>query len=535
MVSRDDRTSESEVYRNFYFTGTPDGSGAVDNKIGADIDRLRSYFFSPVDPRFRIEFDRDKPAHVRAQAMAAGNWLSREFQFRSVDLCYAEALKWALIESCGHVKLLWNRGGFDPWFVAKNFFGVFQEGIADLDRQDAFVHSTFMTPSSFARTIRGHPEEAAIMRRIEREAQQGMDQPSGLKQLLIGGTIPVNLTPPQTAQAGGWVEWMKAPRPVLDPQTLASLIEVNELWVIDNEREDYSTFQLVGDIVIDGALQRRNLSGVKGMHPFIKTCPNGLHDYYWGRSEVADMMMPQEALSQQVNGINRVMRMQEDPPTSLQGIRGDAQKKRAALMKPGGFIAEIDPQFKVENHAPHLADQALPWLAELNQISDRASGFEAPISRGHGEPGVRSGTHGETLVRMASPRLRDRALISEREYSDVGQFGFELARVKVGERFELHYSENGQSQATAFTLGQIPDDYRITVDSHSASPAFSEDAYRRIMDLVRSKAINDVDLIRLTHPPGEDTLVANAEERHKEQAQLLASHPELLKRQSAHR
>lgn len=538
-VSRQDRIEQCQVMRNFYFTGTADGTSSIDNEIFPEVDQLASSLFSPVDPRFAMEFDRNTTEENRAIGDATASYLSRDFRRRGVDECFAEAVNWGLVESSSFVKLLWGRNGFDPYLVGQTFMGVFNEAVNDLDRQDAFVHSTFVTPAAFERSISGHPEEAAILRAVRRSAAavppDEIASQSGLRRLLIGGTIPVNLTPPQQSTPAGWVNWIKGPSAVLSPTTLASLIQVDELWVIDNEREDYTTFQLVGDIVIEGKLQRRNLCGLKGHNPFIQVSPNNVKDYFWGRSEVANLMMPQEAISAQVNGINRIMRMQEDPPMSFQGVTGNVDDKRSALMKPGGRISELNPQFKIDNHAPKLPEGAIPWTGELREVFHRASGFEAPVSRGLGEQGIRSGVHGDTMVRMASPRLRDRALAVERTYTALGDLGFQYLRAKNGEKFDVKFKDSGQSKTASFIFSQVPDDYDLHVDSHSASPSFANDARTLAFNLARLKAIDDVDTIRLTHPPQEDTLIAHAEERKREQAAFMAQHPELLHKHGAHR
>lgn len=532
LVSRQERIYQCNTFRNFYFTGSPDQSCAIDNEIFAEVDQLASMLFSPVDPHFAMSFDRTEDTHVRAMGDAAAAYLSREFHRHGVDECFADAVNWGLIEASSFIKLGWGRQGFDPYLIGQTFMGVFNEAQIDLEHQDAFVHTTFVTPASFERSIKGHPEERAILRQVRKSsAQENMGESEGaggLRRLLIGGTIPVNLTPPQTSIPAGWVNWIRGPQATLSPQVLAELIQIDELWVIDNEREDYTTFQLAGDVVIEGKLQRRNLCGIKGRHPFIQVTPNPLKDYFWGRSEVAALMMAQEAVSAQVNGINRTMRMQEDPPLSFQGISGDIDQKRSALMKPGGRISEVNPTFKIDNHAPKLPEQALPWLESLRENFHRASGFEAPASRGMGDAGMRSGLQANTAVRMASSRLRDRALLVERRYAALGDLGFQISQEKVADRMIAKIKD--QNESIPFLLKQIPDDYMLEVDAHSSSPAFTDDARRLAFDLARLKAIDDVDLLRLTHPPREDTLVADAEERHRKQAAFLAQHPEALRK-----
>jgi|SRR5216684_7683774 len=79
-----------------------------------------------------------------------------------------------------------------------------------------------------------------------------------------------------------------------------------------------------------------------------------------------------------------------------------------------------------------------------------------------------------------------------------------------------------------FTLKQLPEDFHVGVDSHSASPAFMEDAHRTALELHKAGAISPADLIRLMHPQHEDMLIAAAERREAAQAKLLQEHPELL-------
>jgi hypothetical protein len=529
-VSRDDRVMQSQAYRNFYFTGTDDGAGAVDNEIYPAVDHLASSLFSPVNPRFVFSFDHSHDQAEQAKGHIASSYLSREFSRRGVDNSFATAVNWGLVDASCFVKLLWGRKGLDPYVIAQGFMGVYYEGLQGLDRQDAFVHTSFMTLGSFERSIADHPEERAIKNYVRRRARADptiMGQQHDVRTLLIGGTIPVNLTPPQSSIPGGWVNWVKGPRPQVDAQTLTELVQIDELWVIDNDREDYTTFQLVDELVIEGKLQRRNLLGISGHQPFVQICPNPVIDYFWGRSEVAQLMIAQQAITAQVNGISRTMRMQEDPPMTFNGMTGNIDEKRSTLMKPGGRLAENNPQFKAENMAPKLPEQALPFLSDLRDNFNRQGGFEAPVSRGMGEQGIRSGVHGETMVRMSSPRLRDRALDIEKTYAELGDLGFQMLQDKVPDMFVAHV--DGQAKPVEFILDQVADDYELSVDSHSSSPAFSQEARSLAFDLARTHAIDDKGLIRLTHPPQEDTLLADIDERRKKQAEMVAAHPEMLR------
>ena len=105
------------------------------------------------------------------------------------------------------------------------------------------------------------------------------------------------------------------PTPVLDPKVAENLIRLDELWVMDKERDDYTTLRYVRPgIVIEGEDKRRNLSGLtdslgkdaelKGFHPFVKVSPNEVQGYFWGMSEIACIYRLQDDLNDQVRALD---------------------------------------------------------------------------------------------------------------------------------------------------------------------------------------------------------------------------------------
>jgi hypothetical protein len=70
-----------------------------------------------------------------------------------------------------------------------------------------------------------------------------------------------------------------------------------------------------------------------------------------------------------------------------------------------------------------------------------------------------------------------------------------------------------------FTLHDIPEDFQVTVDSHSASPAFAEDNRQMAIALARAGAVDAEDLIRMLHPPGAELLLSRLRRRQKKQAE----------------
>ena len=61
-------------------------------------------------------------------------------------------------------------------------------------------------------------------------------------------------------------------------------VEMHELWVWNDETEDYQVVTIASpDVIIydrPGAA-----CSLKGECPFVQICPNPLYDYFWGASE----------------------------------------------------------------------------------------------------------------------------------------------------------------------------------------------------------------------------------------------------------
>ena len=79
--------------------------------------------------------------------------------------------------------------------------------------------------------------------------------------------------------------------PMLAPEVAKQLVRIDELWVLDDERQDWTTIRVAeNDIVIEGRYKHRNLLSdgdnpfLKGEQPFRKICPNESDGYFWGQS-----------------------------------------------------------------------------------------------------------------------------------------------------------------------------------------------------------------------------------------------------------
>ncbi len=511
FASREARRDLNKIWNNYYYSGATDGVPATYNRTFSHVDRLGSMLFSPVDTRFSLEGDpADDPKDIDL-LQAGGRYLNREFHRCNVDLAFASGVNWGLVKGCALVKQLWGNEGLEPWLVQPEQFGVLREDIADLDRQDAFCETTYMTKAAFRRTIEEHPDKRDIMSKVEQSLSARNDE-NGQDDYLM-----------QITQSGGnaMVNFSSVPKPMLSPDVARRLVRLDELWVVDDERQDYTTIRMVQNIVIEGSIKRRNLSGVKGEHPYTKVCPNEVDGYFWGLSEIAAVYKLQDLLNSQIRKLQEVTALKADPPRAFIGFTGMNQEKYNTMRRPGGMISEDAPNAKIETMSPDVPPELL--IERINatiQYFDDVAGF-TPVLMGQGDTGVRSQAQAQTLARNSSPRMRDRALLVERQCVELGEFSLKLLQTKEA---EVMNTEEKQQ----FILMQLPSDFRTSVDSHTSSPAFQEDTRNLAVTLKKMGVIDDESTLQMVHPPHEDALVMKARAKAKAQAALVAQHPELL-------
>lgn len=563
LVSRTARIQRYLAFKNMFLLGSDNPeNAAIFNKTFAYIDDLESLLYSPVSLRFHIgEYDTPNPLEI-AKFRVASSQLHSHIRSSHLDTTISDAVQWSLVKGKSLIKMLWGSTGLSPHLVQPEMFGVLQENRNRLDRDmEAFVHSTYITPYQFRRLIWNHPNRASLEKKAKRymrpaKSDDGHDD-NAMKQIIIGGLYPLqaagNPTPNMTR---GIVEWMQGAAPELSPTLIQQIMRLDELWVWNDEQDDWSTFQIIGDDMlimgedfVTNALAYNPVSGKKdenltGHHPFAEFCPNKTDGYFWGRSEILNIAFLQECINSRINGINAMLRLQEDPPKKFRAVSGVNQNVVAKLKKPGGYWNDSNPNANVENMAPEISDSLWGSLHEYERMFDEMGGLP-PIAKGRGESGVRSQGHAETLVRMFSPRFKDRAILVERDVEGCGGIALDLCRAHVPEKMtawlspeaaglEANLEENPLRLPPVkglvpvdFRFGDLPENVRVTVDSHSSSPAFSMESRALAFDLLKVGAMDAEQLVDHVDAPNPEELIAGIERRAAQQAEMLAQHPEL--------
>ena len=524
-VSMGARANAAKEEQTWLYTGSPDGKGAILNMLNPHLKRTASYIYSPADLRLNIDYGHRYPKETRDKGEIAGRILTREFRRRDIDMQFGQSVGMAMTHGSAITKLLDSSGGMTCNIVAPWHFGVYREDRESLSEQEACDELNFITPFDLWRRISHLPNAQTLFKRAMTHARSksgGSQERAPFNQVLISGMNPaVQTDPPFMNAPGGLVAIYTNSNGVqLSPDVEQELIGFHELWVWDDEREDWTTIQLIEpDILISPLYRRKNLF-IPGELPYGVTCANKVPGYFFGRSEMADLMKLQHLLKDRLDDIKKIMSLQYDRLLGFVGNEAIGDEQYDAF-KQAGYI-NLGPAGDIKDITPKIPPEAFQDVNEIINLINMVSGFNNILS-GQGEQGVRAAEHAQTLMKTASPSLRDRALIVERQCGDLGHKVFEGMIAKDATAYWS--DDDGEKE---FLLSDLPDDYDIGVDSHSSSPIYEQQHEQVAFGLAKLEAIGAEDLINLLPLPHRDILVEHARDREKAQAAFMQQHPELL-------
>jgi hypothetical protein len=500
----------------YYYQGTMDSRAAIYNKTKPFVDKLAGFLMQPTDVRFQLTYDSGEEEDVLDRSQLVAEKLTADYRNTDADTTFAEAVVWSLVNGCQMLKVLpdGDSGTFKMAPVHPQNFGVLSETTLALDEQEAFCHVSFPTKTKLRSMLHDHPRYEEIMARVDDEAKKDRadEEPTYFHQMVVGGLQPLGDVGDAPSSAAGIVNVFPTPTPWQPNRKFSPTVKLCEVWIRDRDRgEDYTTIQVVyPDIVIEGESTRRNLSRIPGKSPFVKVQALPTPGYFWGRSIIADVQMLQDVLNKRLRDIKIMWDRNVNAPQVFSGFTSVTEEQYYKIINEGGFLNDPNPNAKAQKLLDPPPENYLEELEFLFKLFDEASGF-SPIMSGQGESGVRAGVHAQTLVRTSSPHLIKQAANIERQLADTG---FLALRIMQAMDALIYKTEQG----TEFLLSQLPANFNVQVDSHSASPAFAEDNRQVAIALARAGAIDSEDLIHMLHPPGAELLLARLRMRQKAQA-----------------
>lgn len=519
------RLAQYSVWQAYMDAGAEEASRpSIYNKCGPHIERTGGFLFSPLDVRFMVQFGPGADPVWTERSVDIARALNEEYHGTGADLEFSDAVDYGLLYGAAFTKKLW-KGGIETFLVLPSNMGVYREDVNGLERQQAIGFETWLTRADLAELLVDHPNRAEIMSRVSAQplVRDDVDNQNLLHQVIISGTAQAGGLAPTGGQARGVVDvFNTSPTAMLDPEVRADLVKLTELWVKDDDRQDWTTIQYVEPgLLIEPYQQKRN-TFLKGRQPFSLVQPNKRKGYFWGRSELTYLWRLQDIITTRLDDIEHITRLRAHPPRAFIGFAGLGDESKAAIGNLDGMLVEPTPNAKIENLAPEMPQDAYANLDKIVGYYDDVAGF-TPLMSGQGETGVRSNSQSTTLSRAGMVRMRKAALGVERQCNEDGDLFLELLIAK-----DPGALVRRDRQGHEYLLSQMPPDRTVRVESHSASPVFAMDETQLAFALARAGAVDEEGLLLLTHPPQVEKLLQLLAKKKAEQAQMMKDNPELF-------
>lgn len=507
LASRSRRVEQYATWRNYFFYGTTDGeSPSPYNLLYSHLDTLTSFLYASDSTRFSVKMGSHAPRSDYRRTQAFAKRIMEEWKTSNADIVVGMAVLWALVYDSTFLKLIRRRGHVYPFVVDPACFGVYRDDVPMLDRQEAFVHTYYMTKTDLEKRIALHPNRHDILRKVSdthaKDDTAASTPPIVNRVVMTSGQPGVgmdSLIGEANVNIGGTADYTA--------QLAVPVIEMQEIYVWNDDEDDYQVCTMASSTVV--VFDRPNIfmprtGEFEGEHGFVQICPNPLPDYFYGQSEVSKLYTIQEKLNDRMADIERLEQKQVDPPSAWGGM-GLAEDKLDAFNEPGANIAIGDANYKREVFIPTIPEHVYSSLDRFQAQMDVVSGLPNVV-QGKGESGVRSAGHAGKLLTVGTARPKKRALIIEDSLEKAATlYGI---CIYVDETDEL-IDEKGE----VFIPAQMSSHFTVEVDAHSNSPVFAEDSKAVAAGLFKAKAITRQRLIQLTNPPMQEELIRDLEEK----------------------
>lgn len=513
--TRQERSEHYDVLRHYFLFGRgPNEEETPYNKIFPHIDLLASFLFASETTRFAINIPPSSAEIEYARISPLTEAIHDIWETSNADQVFGQALLWSLVFDSMFVKLIVRVNPDNPkeWEVMPfpvdpSSMGVLREDTPHSDRQEALVHTYHITRSQLEHDLAKHPSKEKILANASAAPVRSNEQiPSGAERIIMQAVTPTmvgNTNIEVTASSD------------YKPKVAEPLIEMQELWVWNDEISDYQVVTRMENTVT--IFDRKNFF-IPCEHPFIQVCPNPIYSYYWGMSEVARLIGLQQWRNKRVKQIDDLLDKEVDPPTALTGWMGLIEETNFALNKAGGVITTDSMNAKAQKFAPEMPQNLFGVIHEIDNSFAEMSGLQN-IMMGKGESGVRSGRQTSELARLGSARIKKRALIIEDSLEKMATL-----YLKIMQKHSA--SDYVDEKGTVFIPNQFTNDYTVKVDGHSNSPLFVEDHKQEAGELFEAHAIDRASLIEIISPPMKKVLLRRLKEIEKREQQQAAMEAE---------
>lgn len=524
LVSLPARRARYQELRKWVLYGSSGTIAAKFNKIWPTLDQLTAFTFAAESTRFALELSEDESSEnksgfddepERCDILSAA--IRETWHDGHGDRSFTEAVFWAFAYGCTAIKQAWIEGEARYYMVEPGMLGVLREDVPMLDDQEAIAQPYCIGKDQLRRVLLagGHAEEEVDKFMLEVPTVSG-DKSAPEEENFVGRLVISQSQPTMTGAIADLQNWSSS----LTPEIREDLVEMHELWLWDDDLDEYRVVTLAGNhhIIFD-----REGSSMfnKGEQPFTLVCPEPIYNYIWGKSQAESLIPLQMWREDRMRQIDGLWQRQLKPPMVMSGFMGMTEEKAAALFRPMGTISDQNQNASVKPLTPQMPPDPFAELREIDMMFEYTVGLP-PVTQGRGEPGVRAGDQATEMSRMPAARMRKRALQVESALERIGTLTFKLLQ---RESRRVYHTEAG----TAFVAGQFPQEYAVTVAAHTSSPLFSGDLKQDAEMMFKEGLIDGATLLELLDPPMVQVLQSRLRQREKKQAQQQQEEVAMLK------
>jgi hypothetical protein len=528
-VSQANRAAYYRLLNAIAETGRPDNGGkAMINMMNAHLERTAAHMFSPIELKFDIDYDNVYPADILDKGKIFAKHITRHWERSGTDTLFGrgvyEALKygacfmkqWATKEGddADGEKFKFERRLVMPWN-----FGVYREDNNSLEEQDAMVETTLLTMPEVWSRIWNLPHAEKLYEQIKAASStnQSMSQPDSYFHSVLSSSQLNTNTGLQAATRpipGGIVQVSSDANQVMGPSVAAETVMLHELWV--KGENDWLTIQIIDPNILVTVFKLTNLL-IPGsqLQPYRIIQANEVSNWLWGRSELVDLIEPQGWLTSMTEDARRLMGLQIDKFLGLVGDSGMTDETYA-MARQAGYM-NMPPASTITDLTPKFPPELLPMIKFALEMINTLGSFPE-IMQGKGEAGVRAGVHANTLLKTASPTLRDRSLVVERQCAAHADLTASLMEAKDANFYWTDGKSQETIEKTRFLFSQLPDDWRVTVDSHSSSPIFMDESAQEIFQFGKMGIVDGKYMIENSNIPDKEGAKTSFERKQETQA-----------------
>ena len=166
------RASAYRQFGQWIETGRPAGGLALANMLYGHVDRTASHLFSPTDLRFAIDYENIYPQEWMDKGTVAARVVSREWERKNIDVLFGHGVKEALSYGSYLLKQLAGKDAEGHFYfrgarlVPPWAFGVYDEGVNELDQQEALTETVWLNRHEVWRRVRNLPDAEKLYKRI---------------------------------------------------------------------------------------------------------------------------------------------------------------------------------------------------------------------------------------------------------------------------------------------------------------------------------------------------------------------------------